>query len=438
MSTYRIGGRFTLLACCFLAGTASPVWAEPKIEAINQGTLDKWKKEYDTATISLVETQLAGGTVDIVEEHKPKIELAARYHTARIKFISPNPIDGEVHEYFARMADLLKRGDKKEHHQDFLKIFAAECAKTAQILLPDMLPASRIQTEFNLARFMALLAEYGQEPVVPVLIQCLDLKPINEGARYYAARGLTNFFALAYRPEKPVVLQDKKLQQQAIAKLIELLHNPEGLSDDAPEERLDGFRMLRRELVRALAQTRLPLLKTDNGDLLIAFELARIMHGRYLDDKGDDKDVVPRPRFDERAEAAVGLALMDASKVNNYDPDVAAFYLGKFAVDYSIYCRGKNVRNLKGMQYFGLKVGDALAIKREAKPITPYQKKIADLALEVMANLDNNNKGVPNQLKTYLEETGADKARPIYKDMEKFRLAGSPVPFSPKEDGSEK
>jgi hypothetical protein len=439
MSTIRVAGRFSLIACCLLVCSASPAWAEPKPEAINRGTVAKWRTDYDTATTKLVETDLAGGMVDIIEEHKPKIELAARFYTASIKFFDPNS-ESEVHNWFVKMAELLKRGEKKDHHQDFLKIFAAQCAKTAQDLLPDMLPASRIQTEFNLARFMAMLAEYGQEPVVPVLVKCLELKPLNEAARYYGAKGLASFFALAFRPEKPVVIQDKKLQQLAVTRLIELLHNPEAVTDDAPEDRLDGFRMMRRELVRALAQTRLPLLKTEDGDLLIAFELARIMHGRYTDDKESDKDVVPRPRFDERAEAAIGLALMDSSKAENYDPDVAAFYLGKFAAEYSSHARGpkQSIKNLKGMQYMGLKVAEAIVAMRDAKSATPYQKKIADLTLEVMVNLEGGAKGAPDRLKNFTDDNGEDKVRLLFKDKEKFKLPGGPVAFPLKEESGEK
>src|SRR6185312_14029984 len=79
-----------------------------------------------------------------------------------------------------------------------------------------------------------------------------------------------------------------------------------------------GFCLLRREAIRALAQIHMPAV---SDKVRPALTLARFA--------GADGGIQPPPRIDERMEAALGLARMQAAQDKQYQIDYAAGQIGR-------------------------------------------------------------------------------------------------------------
>jgi hypothetical protein len=414
--------RFVPIACLALFVAAAPTRAE-----ILESNLQEWKTQYDKEARDLVELQLAPGKIAILAEHQPRIELAAKYYTAQIKFLKPDK-GADIQGWFQKMDTLLKKGKDGEFHQAFLKIFAAESARWAADILDNPAPNSTFNNQVNVLRYLAMLADYGQEGVVPVLLKVLSPKAegtkyYNEGARYYAAKALQSFFAQAHRADKPIPIQDKKLEADVVARLVEQLNNPEHVSDDAPEERLDGFRVLRREIIRALGQARLPVVKGENGNVPVALELGKIVYA--------SSGVSPPPRLDERVDAVIGLTQMDSAASPDFQPDYAAYWIGKFVNVFALRYRTQKPDKkvlVDSFDSLALKLAEALAKLRDSKQATEYQKKVATLAVDVLTNLDGN-KGNPAELDRFLDDPTNTIAQSFYKDAKDAVLSGDSLPI---------
>src|SRR5204862_5746738 len=114
----------------------------------------------------------------------------------------------------------------------------------------------------------------------------------------------------------------KERQEKVAQAVLEFLNRrPGGLHANSPPEEVDGYRLLRREALRALAQTHAPALGEKYRP---ALSLVRFV--------GNDARVAPPPRLDERLEAAIGLARMRPAK--EYQPDYAAYEIGRFVVEF--------------------------------------------------------------------------------------------------------
>lgn len=158
------------------------------------------------------------------------------------------------------------------------------------------------------ARVLDEIAKLGQPQLADTLLTVLKDPQQTDGVRYYILKGLDTLIP--------------RLQPQQQAKcaeaLVEFLDQKKGPGSKAPQEELDGFRMLRRQAVSALAKIRTPAI---NDNVRPALVLARFA--------GNDESIQPPPRIDERVEAAYGLARMQAPKDKQYQADYAAGQIAK-------------------------------------------------------------------------------------------------------------
>jgi hypothetical protein len=172
--------------------------------------------------------------------------------------------------------------------------------------------------QVNAARTLARLYELGQADLADSLLKVLTNTKLNDGTRFYALRGLRDLLGL---PGEDGALVDKKRMVEAAAALVSFLKEPPRVDRRvATQAEVDGFRLLRREAIRALAQTRLPMV---DEKTLPALELARFA--------GNDERIAPPLRLDERLEAAIGLGRMRASRqVPDFQIDYAVWQIGVF------------------------------------------------------------------------------------------------------------
>src|SRR5206468_687961 len=90
---------------------------------------------------------------------------------------------------------------------------------------------------------------------------------------------------------------------------------------------VEGFKALRREAVRVIARYPSPFLGNKEHPALFLAQIA-----------GNDKRLNYEPRLDERLEASIGLARMQATGpiAGGYNPDYAAEMIARFLRDFAI------------------------------------------------------------------------------------------------------
>src|SRR5262249_4618726 len=194
--------------------------------------------------------------------------------------------------------------------------------------LKEVLPNPKPIAGMNAARILAKMGAVGEEEVTDTLADLVKDPKANPGSRYWAARGLQSFFQLAFpAPDsEPVLFKDKDREARCILALLTALDFklPE-MPPPSPEE-IEGFRLLRREVIHALGLSRYPAAVDSKGEVKggkTAQALVRVMHGDGLN---------PPPRLDEQVEAAIGVCRLQArpSKdyklTHEYRQDVAAHH----------------------------------------------------------------------------------------------------------------
>jgi hypothetical protein len=269
-----------------------------------------------------------------------------------------------------------------------------EFGKQMQLALRQVLENDRqpVIAKLNAARILApLLADSGQEELVPTALALLQNPNESDAVKLYALRGLKAFLALGNAP-MPVVFKDKKLEGQCIVALVQFIERkPAGVSDRTPTDELDGLRYVRREAIRALAEVRAPVLP-DNKDAHAALTLLRVVRG-YLDAEGKTP-LVPSPRIDEQVEAAIGLAKMRSALAKDYQPDYAAYHIAYFVGQFGLrYTNRKdNKEERRPWLIYAARLTEALeAMGADSKD--PYVQKAVPEALRVLIGISETMKG---------------------------------------------
>jgi hypothetical protein len=167
------------------------------------------------------------------------------------------------------------------------------------------------------ARVLAKIAKLGQPALADTLITVLNDPQQNDGVRYYIFEAMGTLLSQT-QPQQSQPLLSKDLQAKCAEALVTFLEQRKGPDKNASPEEIDGFRLLRREAVRALAKIHTPAF---NDKVRPALVLARFA--------GNDERIQPPPRIDERLEAAIGLARMEPGKDKRYQADYAAGQVAK-------------------------------------------------------------------------------------------------------------
>ena len=250
-------------------------------------------------------------TVDPSDKgHLEAIDLAAKNYTYGVYLrkleTQPSGIKKDFEEFEGEVNRILK-----SKSPDAVKPLAEVLSKQIGIhaleviQLKGALPIHKLHN----ARVLAKTAELGKAPLADPLVTVLKDPQQNDGVHYYALKGLAELLPLMQPPQ----------QATYATALVEFLEQKKGPDKNASIEEIDGFRILRREAIRALAKTHTPAI---NDKVRPALVLARFA--------GNDSRIQPPPRIDERIEAANGLARMQAPpKDNQYQADYAAGQIAK-------------------------------------------------------------------------------------------------------------
>lgn len=201
--------------------------------------------------------------------------------------------------------------------QEYMKEFGKAMSKYLKKVVKNERPITRV----NAARVLAELAHAGTDEAADILIDVLKDPNESDAVKLYAARGLKELFAV----KQP----DAKREARYIQVLLDYLTQKSSGPTDKPPEEEDALRFVRREVIRALGESRYPALGSPAKVDATAWWLLRVVR--------KDK-ITPEPNLAEQIEAAVGVCqlvpnLPKDSKLD-YNVDVAAYHVGRFIVEF--------------------------------------------------------------------------------------------------------
>jgi hypothetical protein len=255
------------------------------------------------------------------KSHVEALDLLAKFYTYGVYLqdleSKRNGKDGihRAYQDFEGDVDKILKAKERDSVQGVSEVFRDRVRVHALEVL--QFEKARPIHKVHNARLLAKVAELGQGDLVDTLVKVLKDRQQNDGVRYYVLRGLGTLLAQVQPMQMPPVLSAPQ-QTQAIEALVQFLEETKGPSKKASPEEIDGFRLLRREAVRALAHVHTPMV---NAKVRPALVLARFA--------GADERIQPPPRLDERAEAVLGLARMQSAQDKQYQADYAAGQIAK-------------------------------------------------------------------------------------------------------------
>jgi hypothetical protein len=284
---------------------------QTRAQTLNEGW-NKLEEKYNGGPGNLAKGFLKGSRLDPNDKnHLEAIDLLAKVHTYGVYLNKLETKPNDIARDFDALSnaidrDILKARDRQSM-QTFEEIFRDKVREHAlEVIQFDK--AKPIHKIHN-ARILSEIAKLGQPELADTLIIVLKDAKQNDAVRYYMLNGLSTLIPQLQPPQKA----------KCAAALVEFVEQKKGLPKNATREELDGFRVFRREAIRALAKIHTPAF---DDKLRPALVLARFA--------GNDVSIQPPPRIDERIEAAIGLAHMQApAKDKQYQADYAAGQIAK-------------------------------------------------------------------------------------------------------------
>jgi len=182
--------------------------------------------------------------------------------------------------------------------------------------------------QINGAVMLPVLARYGDEDVGDYLTEMLKDPKLHDALKVYALKGLREFFA-ASPPQ--VDRDEQKVRPRDAARvevLLAFLTRP--APKDAPPEEVEAWRFIRREAIKALAQTRMPAAVVDKTGVKVpvALGLMKVL-------APEKNGLAPTSSLTEKGEAAIGLCRMNAKDFERYKPEATVYLVGKFLVEFA-------------------------------------------------------------------------------------------------------
>jgi hypothetical protein len=304
----------------------------------------------------------------------------------------------------------------KDKTGDVSKVFANNVRLCAVEVIKQQ--SARPIVKLNAARILARLAELGQPELADDLIDVIRDPKENDGARYWALRGLRDLLATSFGLELPT-LEKPRIVKIATA-VTEFLAQKPAIIDATPQDEIEGYRILRREAVRALAQTRLAVV---NDKVRPALVLARFT--------GNDETIQPLPRIDERLDAMIGLLRMRPGKESpgfqvDYAVEQIAHFVSYFGTVANSHREASGLARLRPWKVDAAHVIPTLvAFRGDVKD--PYVTEVTGAALKVLQAVVNGRAASADDLTT-LSDTKAPN-QGVFAGVESAVKPAKPAPL---------
>jgi hypothetical protein len=446
----------TLLSRCLLP--AAVVLAVFSARSTQAQRLEDGQVQFETkarATRAL-RLDLFGGkvTVDPKDKtHQEAVEMAAKevvyplYWQTNAKTDLPDPgkMNMMVEQFETRLLQLLRvRGDTSQLQQMFCRQVIDRAQEVIQAGKPIAgVNAARILAKIPeramergtpqkekdwVAQVLPRLGEGNAEHLAGVLLTLLENPKTNDGIKYYVLRGLSSLLAL---PKQSPALLKKETEEKAIRAAIAMVEKKTVFPQRVARGEVEGYKVLRREAVRVVAQVGVPVLGDKDRPALV---LARVA--------GNDESIQPPPRLDERIEAAIGLARMGAlaAKYPDFQPDYAMFQIAQAVLEFGLQA-AKNLADSKGpptrsrpWKIDAARLGEAVEMMKGDVKNT-YVQQVADQCLLVLNAIENGGQGGANNLGDWLAKNSVP-AKTLFKSVPDSAV--NPAGEKPAEKAAEK
>lgn len=274
-------------------------------------------------------------------QHQQAIEAAAKYAAYRLTWgleREPGKINEVFHDFNSILESIHNGKEKTQKTGEmFIKGVIAHAA--------EVMKANKAVSRLNGARLLARIAEQGPNEtqadvfarlagtnataLTDALTAAISDPTQIDAAKYWAFRALHNLLALPApamtTPPTPPLLPRAK-EEAALEAVVKFLQDRnKDFPPDTPPAQIDGFRLVRREAIAALAQGRYPTLADKSRPAWLLLKVAA------------RDGILPAPRLDERIEAAIGVMHAQPDLDKDYQPDYAAHQLGLFAADFAAH-----------------------------------------------------------------------------------------------------
>jgi hypothetical protein len=289
----------------------------------------------------------------------------------------------EVFQHFPDFKKLSSDPTKADNQQKFIKEFSNRLADYVLKLLdsPDMI--ARVNGVILLSR----LGESGQEELADRMCKVIEDKNQGDAVKLYAVRGLRNLFD---NPREDAFKGDAGEERlvRCLRTLTSFLNRKPANGMTEPER--EAFEYVRREAVRALGASRVPVVEKRRFKVSVpSLDLVRVAGGAGPE---------PAPSLTERIEAAAGLCRMRTKNANRYQVEVPAYYVGRVVVDFATqYDKDRSAAPTLDYKYYAFILDEALVeLQNQTGGKSPYVKEMIDKARPVLRGIATD--GAPAQL----------------------------------------
>jgi hypothetical protein len=342
---------------------------------------------------------LRNGTQNITEADKRILEKAAQWYIYRLTwppYQERKPAEGGTLENARSVYDLLHEetglypliiipGNNKpltDKEIAYNQAFTRALVPPIQRVLKNPMPIARVNAGLVLER----LSHTGQEELADTLVAVLQDPEQLDAVKLYALMGLKNLL-------KSGPFVDKSREQKVVVALLEFLKRAPQTQGERPEG-VQAFRYIRREAVRAVGQSRIPVRKEKREVVADpAYELLRVL---------TKSGVSPEPLLAEQVEAAIALCQLQPNLERDYQVDYVARQLGEFLVNYADqYEKERNAASTVPWRYESNRLMDALATLK-ANTSDSYTIALVDKATPVCRNIQRGDASGVRDLRDWI------------------------------------
>jgi hypothetical protein len=319
----------------------------------------------------------------------------------------------EIHKEFTRMVDIATARKDTAKNQEFINMLGPALVASMKEVLMDRDIKTEQATVINAAMMLPTMARLKQDKVSDYLIELVKDSKTHDVVRLYALKGLKEAMPITIQPGDDLDLNDnaqndkRKRDTELVEALTNYIERP--LNEMSAEE-VDAVRYIRREAIISLAHAGAPAVlavKYKKKDILqgaVAPTLLKVLATPFAARVSQPGDIKPPPSMQEKIEAALGLCTMKHPNMQEYNPSVAAYLIGRTIVDF-MDDYNKDYANF-GTVGLDRKIPQ-IAYRTEAKRLSdgltefdrnakiPSSTTLKKLAQPILASMTNMTKSTP-------------------------------------------
>jgi hypothetical protein len=411
-------------------GGSSPQKTSTRIGSVDDNLQTKIDKNWDRADKEEARQfdSLRKGEQPVTEDAKSILDSGARWYAYRLTIpdnrgeedpTKPSRMHELVKQAMAQIVDPRNtRNPPNANQLAFKEEFDKRLIDRLNEVSRNQHPIVRV----NAAMLLQHLAATGDEQATDVLADIIADPGELDAVRLWAFRGLKEFFAEGRRAGNDP-FKNKDHEARCVGVLLAYLSAPRPPSPAADSQqaarRAAALNFVRAEAAAALAETRLPAVvrtvnkkpEVNRPTALVLLKLAR--------GDGDTTE----PGVAEQVNAAIGVCQLESKRCDEYQPDYAAYQLGRFVVEF-VNRHKEAVQNNQAKRepwkVYSARLIQALQQLKEdthRNDAAKYVETLVRQASDVLNQVANGAQGAdPGALAAWLEQN-PPKSASLYKGV---------------------